>query len=782
VSAVGTAPLHYLWWKDGVSLADGGSIFGATNTTLVVSNLLGSNAGQYYVVVSDVWGSATSAVAVLSVQDPLLAVQPVNQDALPGDAVTFSVGAIGTAPLAYQWQFNESNISGAVSAVLTLQNISLADGGSYRVLVSNSFSMVTSAPAVLTLTLPADSWGLKRGFTNKWTLRAVTFGKGLFVAAGDSGTLLTSVDGATWTNHSVAVSDFFTGVASGNGGFVAVGTRGSDAIILSSPDGVAWVEQNVTQSSGFNAVAFGNNRFVVSGNGGILSSADGISWASIAAGQSYFTTVTYAHGKFIALASDGTVAESDDGVAWVEQNSGPRNVINSGIAFGNGLFVATGYRGIPGAPDYSLISRSPDGLDWSAPASQFSYDHLYGVAYVNGILVAVGEDDGDAVLLTSNDGINWVARSSGANRPLYGVASGNGRFVAVGQAAVRISSDGITWGPDNLHGITSGNRMLAAVGAQGTILTSSDGTTWIDRTGGNTNGFDEIIFANNEFLAVGNGGAILTSADAVSWTIRGSGTPNELHGVTYSAGIYVSVGRQGTILTSPDGTAWTARTSGTTGYIKAVAYGNGTFAAVGSLSSNVLTSPNGVNWTEQSVPNLPIDAENIVYANGMFLAIGSSWIATSVNGVTWTVRSAEGFYNLRSLAEGNGLFVIVADNGIVLTSWDGVTWALRQTGTGDNLRDVAFFNGEFVAVGNNGTILQSASFAPARLSVHGRPSAEGFEFDIIGEIGRNYRVQISTDLTNWTDSFSFTNSQRTTRFLDSSAPEFSRTFYRVLSP
>jgi len=779
VSALGTAPIRYQWWKVGLS---GGPVSGATNATLVVSNLLGNNAGGYVVLVSNVWGSAASDVAVLSVQDPWIATPPVNQDALPGDAVTFSVAAIGTAPLAYQWQFNGSNILGAVSAALTLPNISLADGGSYRVLVSNSFSTVISVPANLTVTLPAGSWGLRRGFTNESTLLAVTFGNGLFVAAGDSGSLLTSADGVAWTNHSRAPSDFLAGTAAGNGKFVAVGGRGSDAIILGSTDGVSWVDRNVTPSNAFSAAAFGNNRFVVvDGNGAILSSPDGISWTSIAAGQSSFTTVTYAHGKFIALASDGTVAESDDGIAWVQQNSGPTNVINSGIAFGNGLFVATGYRSVPGAPDYSLISRSADGLDWSAPASQFSYDHLYGVAYANGTFVAVGEDDGHEVLLTSNDGTNWVAGSSGANRPLYGVAFGNGRFVVVGQAAARISADGITWGPDNLHGIASGKGMLAAVGAQRTILTSSDGATWIDRTVGNTNGFDEIIFANNKFLAVGNGGAILTSADGVSWTIGSSGTPNELHGVIYAAGLYVAVGRQGTVVTSPDGISWTAHGSGTSGYLKAVAYGNGTFVAVGNLSSNVLTSANGVNWTIQSVPNLPVDAENIVYASGMFLSVGSCWVATSVNGVAWTVRSV-GCYGLRSVAEGNGLFVIVADNGIILTSWDGVTWAVRQTGTGDNLRDVTYFNGEFVAVGNNGTILQSASFAPARLIVHGRPSDDGFEFDIIGEIGRYYRVQISTDLTNWNDSFSFTNSQRTTRFLDSSAPEFSRTFYRVLSP
>ena len=48
-------------------------------------------------------GSVTSAVARLTVMDPAITVQPASQNLEPGQSVTFSVTAAGTAPFGYQW-------------------------------------------------------------------------------------------------------------------------------------------------------------------------------------------------------------------------------------------------------------------------------------------------------------------------------------------------------------------------------------------------------------------------------------------------------------------------------------------------------------------------------------------------------------------------------------------------------------------------------------------------------------------------------------------------------
>jgi hypothetical protein len=63
VTAYGDQPLSYQWW----SLA--GPLPGQTSTNLMLTNLLSSQAGAYWVVVSNAFGSVTSAPAPLVVND-----------------------------------------------------------------------------------------------------------------------------------------------------------------------------------------------------------------------------------------------------------------------------------------------------------------------------------------------------------------------------------------------------------------------------------------------------------------------------------------------------------------------------------------------------------------------------------------------------------------------------------------------------------------------------------------------------------------------------------------
>lgn len=78
--------------------------------------------------------------------------QPVNQAVVAGQTATFAVVAAGTPPIAYQWQKNAANITGAISASYTTPATAASDNGAkFDVTVSNSTSSVTSNVATLSV-------------------------------------------------------------------------------------------------------------------------------------------------------------------------------------------------------------------------------------------------------------------------------------------------------------------------------------------------------------------------------------------------------------------------------------------------------------------------------------------------------------------------------------------------------------------------------------------------------------------------------------------------------
>jgi hypothetical protein len=146
VTASGTAPLSYQWRKDGVPIS------GATSATLTVTNAQTSNAGSYSVSISNAFGSVVSGTATLTVASPpVITAQPVSRAASAGDSVTLSVTAVATsgsqAPT-FQWQCNGSNVVGAISQQLAIDNVQPAKAGLYAAAVTSGATTLTDAAIV----------------------------------------------------------------------------------------------------------------------------------------------------------------------------------------------------------------------------------------------------------------------------------------------------------------------------------------------------------------------------------------------------------------------------------------------------------------------------------------------------------------------------------------------------------------------------------------------------------------------------------------------------------
>lgn len=146
VGARGTAPLVYQWRRNGSNIP------GATNHTLIVTNVQAVSQGDYAVVITNAHGSIASAVARLVINDPpMITLQPGSQTVLAGSQVTLQVGAAGSPPLAYQWSYNGIRLSGETAAQLVLTNAQPGQSGRYSVRVSNAVGSVMSSEALVTV-------------------------------------------------------------------------------------------------------------------------------------------------------------------------------------------------------------------------------------------------------------------------------------------------------------------------------------------------------------------------------------------------------------------------------------------------------------------------------------------------------------------------------------------------------------------------------------------------------------------------------------------------------
>jgi hypothetical protein len=247
------------------------------------------------------------------------------------------------------------------------------------------------------------------------------------------------------------------------------------------------------------------------------------------------------------------------------------------------------------------------------------------------------------------------------------------------------------------------------------ILISYDATRWI--TVGEYSPFDTLPFDidafsntqinstrsalqstasfDNKFFAVGSD--ISKSDNAVNWTQAfsfNSNLPNKLNFIDY--------------FNIPNFTGLVAVGSG-----QVAVSGIGTAAPVVETVSRIVTSLDGNVWTIQT-PNISTVDLFFVFSSTSLLVTGgeNSEIWTSTNAHNWDPATISGSAitdTLRSGAFGNGVYVIVGDNGTILYSSDGVTYsqATDSNLTTQHLSEVIYDGAKFYAVGYDNTVLTS---------------------------------------------------------------------------
>ena len=309
--------------------------------------------------------------------------------------------------------------------------------------------------------------------------------------------IIVSKDGMNWTPASTPSpfgrNGFGRDVVWNGKIFVAVGhceEIGWSAINVSK-DGMNWIPAKTWGGVAFPQVVSGesvdwNGKIFVAGingYGGILTSSDGFNWSFAInnpfGGNGACRSVDWNGKIFVAVGNlsranslDCQILTSVDGLTWSPIISVKRDgnlVQHPTILFGEGgtgtgvvwtgqMFVVVAV--VWGNFWQGQTAISNDGYNWVVANAYFGgYNHSigwngggYGIAWNGKILVAVGvkSDGGLGQVLTSSNGIDWVASTTpypfGENGAGMGVVWSKDKFVAVGlNGQITTSVDGMTW-------------------------------------------------------------------------------------------------------------------------------------------------------------------------------------------------------------------------------------------------------------------------------------------------------------------------------------------------
>lgn len=486
--------------------------------------------------------------------------------------------------------------------------------------------------------------------------------------------------------------------------------------------GAAWTENWQLRDAGnsgwgLNAIAWGNQLYVAVGdNGTIVTSADGIHWIT----QKSDTTqnlhsVTHAKNgadsAFVTVGAGGTILVSRDGSKWEPRTGGRADRNLWGVIYAQNRIVIDG-------EENGAVSE--DLGETFTQTGMWSNNHAYGLAYGNGTFIAAGASRYRQIF-SSQDGKAWDQAFSVEPEIVryFAVAFADGiGFLAVAQHVnwaenggdfCGFSVDGINWrqGPRgsgySMFGLTYGDDVFVAVGNEGQVSITSDGTLWQHFASGTNRRLRGVTFAIDQFVSVGQDGVIMTSPHGNAWDVRvqpvDGGPGRHIHGVANGPNGNVAVGSRGTILRSPDGVTWTNQNIAIDTDLLDVSYAAGRFVIVGS-GGLIMVSETGDIWNSIT-SGTDKRLYRIRYLNGQFIVVGDEGtVLISRNGIDYISGTASA--NLRDVEYGLGRFVAVGEAGALFVSTDATHWRQLSLGNGSHVLGVRYGNGIFLAVGRDG--------------------------------------------------------------------------------
>jgi hypothetical protein len=287
-----------------------------------------------------------------------------------------------------------------------------------------------------------------------YVLNDVIWDGAVFIAVGDEGAILSSADGLDWiARESGALADLNAIAAYGSVIFAV----GENILLQSTDHGETWVAKDEPVTASLSAVAINSSQVVVSGASDsyepiiMISQDRGDTWQFINLWPDqdvgFLTDIVYRDGLFIAAAdtlffsNQGWALASSDGAVWNTEfrnpESGFRTVVDDGsrftIAGSEGAVIAS----IDGL-NWTEIQTPTTGIDylsgaWNGTKLALAGDYTCVPLAMPGCDFSPSQPGLPRGIFSTDGGMTWDLFNIDGEFRSLGMASGNGRFVAVGE-------------------------------------------------------------------------------------------------------------------------------------------------------------------------------------------------------------------------------------------------------------------------------------------------------------------------------------------------------------